>query len=161
EPIPNLRDRRPDVPPALEAVFQRMVAKKPADRYQSMSEVIVALRDSLVGEEAPEQNVLEEATTENDLTQFFAQLGSSETSTAARPIAAAADDTLPRQGESTDPLLVGEEASGATKPIAADPARKKRLLLLLSGGLVGLACAGAVAFMFLRGGRPKQPPHVV
>lgn len=41
--IPSLRALRPETSAAVDAVFQKMVAKKVADRYQSMSEVIAAL----------------------------------------------------------------------------------------------------------------------
>lgn len=43
DPIPSLRATNADVPPKLEEAFQRMMAKQPAARYQSMSEVIGAL----------------------------------------------------------------------------------------------------------------------
>ncbi len=42
-PIPSLRDARPEVPAKLDEIFQRMVAKNPGDRYQSMDEVILEL----------------------------------------------------------------------------------------------------------------------
>ena len=41
--IPGLMAKRADVPRELEAIFQRMVAKRPDDRYQSMGDVILAL----------------------------------------------------------------------------------------------------------------------
>ena len=43
EPLPDLRALRPAVTAELEAVFRTMAAKKPADRFQSMTEVIAAL----------------------------------------------------------------------------------------------------------------------
>jgi formylglycine-generating enzyme required for sulfatase activity len=42
-PIPSLCQERDDVPAALDGVFRKLVAKQPADRYQSMDEVAAAL----------------------------------------------------------------------------------------------------------------------
>ncbi|HEX4132873.1 MAG TPA: protein kinase [Pirellulales bacterium] len=42
-PIPDLCARRAEVPAALQAVFARMVAKKPEERYATMTEVVAAL----------------------------------------------------------------------------------------------------------------------
>lgn len=42
-PVPSLCDRRQDVPASVNQIFQKMVAKKPDERYQSMRELIVDL----------------------------------------------------------------------------------------------------------------------
>ncbi len=43
QPAPNLKALRPDAPNLLEHIFQKMVAKDPAERFQSMTEVRDAL----------------------------------------------------------------------------------------------------------------------
>jgi len=43
-PIPSLREVRPEVPEEVDEVCQKMMAKEPDDRYQSMQTVIEALR---------------------------------------------------------------------------------------------------------------------
>ncbi len=43
-PIPQIPALRPDVPDSLQRVFEKMVAKTPEARYQSMEEVIAALQ---------------------------------------------------------------------------------------------------------------------
>jgi predicted Ser/Thr protein kinase len=47
---PSPRSVRPDLDPALEAVCQRAMAKKPADRYGSMREMAAALTSYMKGE---------------------------------------------------------------------------------------------------------------
>ena len=42
-PLPSLVKEREDIPWPLEQAFHRMIAKRPADRFQSMDEVITAL----------------------------------------------------------------------------------------------------------------------
>jgi serine/threonine protein kinase/Leucine-rich repeat (LRR) protein len=48
KPIPSLGA---DVPPGLQAVFDKMVAKKIEDRYQTMSEVVAAMEPCVAGQQ--------------------------------------------------------------------------------------------------------------
>lgn len=45
-PIPTLSHIRPDIPPAMDDVFRKMLAKHPENRYQSMKEVIEAIQEA-------------------------------------------------------------------------------------------------------------------
>jgi tRNA A-37 threonylcarbamoyl transferase component Bud32 len=42
-PIPSLRAARPEVPPALDKILARMLAKRPDDRYQTMNALVADL----------------------------------------------------------------------------------------------------------------------
>src|SRR5262245_62059746 len=44
-PLPSLRERRPDLPEALDAVIQRATAKSPAERYPVVVSLAVAFRE--------------------------------------------------------------------------------------------------------------------
>jgi serine/threonine protein kinase/Leucine-rich repeat (LRR) protein len=63
-PIPSLRAARPEVTEALDRVFQRMVAKKPEDRFASMVAVIEALTSCPVHQAAPAAPAVPTATEE-------------------------------------------------------------------------------------------------
>lgn len=52
QPIPSLMKACPTASPELETVFNRMVAKAPESRYQSMTEVITALKQCRRGDGA-------------------------------------------------------------------------------------------------------------
>jgi len=54
-PIPPLRAQRSDVSDELEAVFRKLVAKQPEERYQTMGEVVAALEQCV----APRAGALE------------------------------------------------------------------------------------------------------
>ncbi len=43
EPIPSLRQRRPECPAEIDRIFQKMLAKKPEDRYQQTSQLVAEL----------------------------------------------------------------------------------------------------------------------
>jgi serine/threonine-protein kinase len=47
EPVPSVRDRRPDIPPRLDAAIRRAMAKDRAERFGSMPELIAELETCL------------------------------------------------------------------------------------------------------------------
>ena len=52
EPVPSLVELRPDCPETFDAVLQRMMAKRPEDRHQTMDEVIADIEAHLPSADA-------------------------------------------------------------------------------------------------------------
>ena len=44
QPVPSIRDKRPEAPVELDEILQRMMAKQPEDRYQSATELLDELK---------------------------------------------------------------------------------------------------------------------
>jgi len=55
--IPDMRDLRPDLPPAIQSVIEKAMAKDPARRYASAGELVVALEDLNFNIRTPITNV--------------------------------------------------------------------------------------------------------
>jgi len=52
-PAPSVRSRRPEVPPRLDSLVTRLLAKQPAERFQSTRELIAAIDAALAELQAP------------------------------------------------------------------------------------------------------------
>lgn len=61
-PIPDPREARPDLPPAITAVIKRAMAKDPADRYQNLQSFIADLENLLQNQPSAQETLLLDST---------------------------------------------------------------------------------------------------
>lgn len=157
-PIPSLAINRPDVPPMLEVVFQKMVAKQPGNRFATLSEAADALDRSLAGS-ALEFEALSTGQTSDNQNQKFLQAGDaaawrvasgSNLALAENLVESRHEDTFLSEATDTHFTLPRSPSTNAGK----SPARWTRRILPWSviGGIV-LPLVLAMSW----GNRPSSP----
>ncbi len=122
-PAPLLRAARPEVPPALEDAFQKMMAKRPADRPPSMTAVIALLE------------VCRTAAAESPRSAQRLMVFDNAVTKPARPAGTVRDPVTPPAQGSPESLQVGPELSledlvmdvrpASTAPLPPAPAIKR------------------------------------
>ena len=156
QPIPDLGKQRPDLPAPLVQMFQRMVAKEPADRYQTMGEVLAALRTVGAAASTVIQPAGGSAPFDPALQKFFDDQDGKKAEPAALAVTVmqpepavedAAVDTLNTASIHTDSLLTKRQTKTRTvqAPAGGEPPRNvRRWLMAAGGGLGGLLLFGII-----------------
>jgi serine/threonine protein kinase/formylglycine-generating enzyme required for sulfatase activity/Leucine-rich repeat (LRR) protein len=137
KPIPSLRASIPTVPVATDLVLQRMLAKKPEDRHQTMTELADDLERSLSGAAAP-------------IALVAKRLPAAELSAV---IDANSSSSISLSPLTNKPVSTTLSPSQTTSPLTAVPAASgKRGVPVWAYAAAALLLVGAgVAFVALRG----------
>ena len=154
QPIPDLGKERPDLPAALLQMFQRMVAKDPAGRYQTMGEVQAALRVVSGTASTVTHPTGGSVPFDPALQKFFdTQSGMnvdkrSLAVTVKQPdIQIPPVDTLNSASVHTDSMIKRRQTRTKTVQATAGgkpPGVRRRRLMAAGGGLVGLLLCGII-----------------
>jgi WD40 repeat protein/serine/threonine protein kinase len=157
QPIPSLSSARADVSAKLEAVFQRMLAKRLEDRYQSMGEVVEAL-EAVRSADGPSGD---EPSSDQAIKSFFQSLEASRKTTPVGRHTSLASATA-----QAPPALVPQETltHQIEYPTTTDFGRKRLLQrlhnrrLLIPLGCTAVMLIAVILGLVLRGDKAKEFP---
>ena len=128
EPVPSVRDIDPNIPPAVDAVVQRCLAKKPADRYPTAGTFARELARA-------------------------AQIPQPIPSSPLPPPAAPPQAVVPPAGYGQMPSPLPAPAYAPYPPAEAErPRRRGRGCLIALGVIAGLIAVGAGIALYITGG---------
>lgn len=145
--LPSLIEQRPDVPASIDIIFRRMISKDPAERYQTMSEVIAAVQASGVLEHVAGPTSAD-MTVDPSLNGFLHGLQQADTPTRVVAVEETPHhETLPSAVLSD--TLIGGIGEAAKQPGGRPPGRPRRWLI--GGGVVGALLLLGVIIITIRG----------
>ena len=163
DPVPPIGRLRPDVPPALEAIVTRALAREPADRFASAEELQLALAAVLAGQpgcDARARARLLEGlfgAHRAEAKRSIAQARSLATNVAA--VMKLRSEARAELSETVDALALGTERQ--TPPPVPEPAGPGRLWPLVLGLIaVAALAAGLVYVVGGEHGERRAPPAV-
>ncbi len=149
EPIPLLREKRPEVSEAIETVFRKMVAKQPAERFASTADLVKELTALGAGAAKTKATVRATATGGPQDAEFTNFLQNLTVAGPATVFKAQAANQATRDGQS-------ERSTSGSKggKIAAPVADRRKWLV--GGGAVAVALAIVMSIVVLLNGGNEQ-----
>ncbi|MBL9026647.1 MAG: protein kinase [Myxococcales bacterium] len=153
DPLPVASSRASDLPPEVDAFFERALCRSPDGRYQSARELAEALTALAAGAPSRSPRSPPGPVPRLDVTASVAAISarSPDVATEAGPLAPPAPTTI--REETAAPIETSPSLRGAA--VQAPPRRLRRVALLALGAASLVAAGGFAAFRAASGARPS------
>ncbi len=140
EPPAPLLERVPGCPPELAAVIERMLAKKPEDRFARMEDVVRALNAPIMDHDDPVRSQLIQFAMQGENRRLLKRVS---TPRSPVPSVVATSGPNPKTRRAAAAAKVSATMAAAPTAVTAAPA-PRRNPLLIAGAVVAVAALGAL-----------------
>ena len=166
---PSLQERRPDVPPPMEAAIMRMLAKTPEERFPSLAEALVSLGATPLAHEDPLhadlQKLAAAAERLDQLADIVRTPASPVPKTRERPKQPTSKAPAPTAAPTTVPMPPSAGSmvqAAADEPTVRQPAVREQAAAPTKGGalrwvLPAALAAGILGYLALKPPAPSAP----
>ncbi len=137
-PVPFLREVRGDVPESLEKVFQKMLAKRPQDRYRSMAEVTAEIQKCIANRQQSTGNTTGGPYVLDDTVRS----GQAKTAEGASPQSVSAVESLLDEWLVAEPDQVREPFVSPRTSIFSRRMRRRLLRIAAATAVIAIVAIG-------------------